>query len=332
MRCWRTVLRKRASQPIQAPLSTGQERLWRLLELEPGSPVYNLGFAYTLRGRLDVVVLEAALRALARRHEALRTAFAVIEGVPMQVIAPDAGIRFDRVDRRTIAETDFPSEARRLAGEAARARIDLTRAPLWRFTLLERSDSDRVLLINTHHIISDRWSVGLLMQELGVEYSALVRGEPSSATAPAESYREATRRIKAATTHEEEAEHLAYWSALLAGEVHDLILPTGPRPAVEAGYRGMRRTFELPADLATQLRSAAAGEGTTVYVMLIAALAAHMHRETGQTDLIFTTPVSGRHHAATRGVIGYFNNLVPIRLAIAPAPTSASWSGPRPWP
>jgi hypothetical protein len=312
------VLRRRAAQPLRAPLSPGQERIWRLLALEPDSPVYNLGFAYNLRGPLDAGALEQALVALARRHEALRTAFAVIDGVPMQVIAPEASVRFERVDLRSVVEADFPAEARRVAGVAARAPIDLTRAPLWRFTLLERSDFERALLITTHHIISDRWSVGLLVQELAAEYKARLEDGPSPLTSPAESYREATRRLEAAITDDERRRQLAYWSTVFSGEIRDVILPADARPSGESGYRGVRRTFAWPADSSARLKELAAGERTTPYVVLVAALAAYLHGETGQRDLVFTTPESGRHHAATRGVVGYFNNLLPLRLSVSP--------------
>src|SRR5262249_1776313 len=148
-----------------------------------------------LRGSLDVGALEKALHALTQRHEALRTAFAVVADHPMQAIAPELEPRFERVGLGTISAEDFPSEVRRRAGAAARARIDLTQPPLWSFTLLERTDTERVLLVNTHHIVSDRWSVGILMQELAAEYTALVRGEPSPLPASSSSYSDVIGQI-----------------------------------------------------------------------------------------------------------------------------------------
>ncbi len=137
-------------------------------------------------------------------------------------------------------------------------------------------------------------------------------------TRPAGSYREAIRQIEALIPEPEVAEHLAYWRAQFGGKVPDLILPTDLRPAGVASYHGMQRTFTLAGDLARKLDGLAASEGTSVYVVLIAALAANLNRETGQTDMVFLTPVSGRHHSASRGVIGYFNNLLPIRLSVGP--------------
>jgi thioesterase domain-containing protein len=312
----REILKERASKARRQTLSQGEERLWRLLQFDPNSAVYNVGFAYDLKGPLDVDALEKALRSLTLRHEAMHTAYAVIEGVPSRVIAPDSGVRFERVDLSSVSEAEFSFETRRLAIEASRSRIDLAQSPLWRFTVLERSDRDRVFLVNTHHIISDRWSVGILVQELASEYTALVRGEPplTRSTRP---YSEAIGQLEASISEPELIAHLAYWRDQFGGDVRDLILPTELHLVGETSYRGMRRTFMLPDELAAELSTLAAGERITLYVVLLAALAARLHLDTGQKDLVFITPVSRRHHAAARGVIGYFNNLVPIRLTIA---------------
>jgi thioesterase domain-containing protein len=313
------ILKQQMSQARQTPLARGEERIWRVLQLEPNSAVYNLGFAYELKGPLDVDALEKALHTLTHRHDALRTSYVVIQGVPTRVIRPEVEVRFVRVDLSSISEADFSLESHRLAIEASRSQFDLAQAPLWRFTLLERSKSDKVFLINTHHIISDRWSVGILVHELALEYTALVHGEPLSAPSESRSYSEVMRRIEASISEQELAAHLDYWRAQFDGDVHDLILPTERQRVGETSYGGMRRTFMLPEGLATRLGTLAASERVTTYVVLIAALAARLHLDTGQTDLVFVTPVSGRHHALTRGVIGYFNNLVPIRLTISDA-------------
>jgi thioesterase domain-containing protein len=311
------ILKERASKPRRQALSSGEERLWRLLPFDPTGAVYNVGFAYYLKGALDVDALRQALHSLTLRHEALRTGYSVIDGVPSRVIAPDLGVRFERVDLRSISEADFSVETRRLAKESSRARIDLTQSPLWRFTLLERSESEKVFLINTHHIISDRWSVGILVQELAAEYTALVRGEPSPLNRPARSYSEAIAQLEASMSERELTVDLAHWRAQFDGDLQDMILPADLQPAGETSYCGVRRTFLLPNAMAAKLGILAAGENATLYVLLLAALAARLYLDTGQTDLVFITPVSRRHHVAVRGVIGYFNNLVPIRLTIA---------------
>ncbi len=310
------ILKQQSLQPRHVPLSQGEGRLWRLLQLDPESPVYNVPFAYLLNGPLDVGALEKALHSLTQRHDALRTAYVVINGVPKRVISSDPAVRFERVDLSAMSEPEFSVESRRLAIEAARSHIDLTKPPLWRFTLLERSDCEKVLLINTHHIISDRWSVGLFIQELAAEYTALVRGEPSPLTKLSRSASEEWQ-IGSSLSESELEESLAYWRAQFSGEVHELILPTDLKSVGETNYKGMRRTFTLPADTAAKLGALASGDNVTAYVVMLAALAVRLHLDTGQTDLVFMTPVSGRHHAATRGVIGYFNNLLPIRLTIA---------------
>jgi thioesterase domain-containing protein/acyl carrier protein len=311
------ILKERASKPGRQTLSQGEQRLWRLLQFDPNSAVYNVGFAYDLKGALDVDALEKALRSVTLRHEALRTAYAVIDGVPIRVVAPDSGVRFERIDLSSISEAGFSVETRRLASEISRSRIDLTQPPLWRFTLLERSECDKTFLISTHHIISDRWSVGILVQELAAEYAALVRDEPSPLPRAPRSYSEVIGQLDASMSERELTAHLAYWRAQFGGDVRELILPTESQPIGETGYGGMRRTFILPDGLAAKLGTVAVAENATPYVVFLAALAARLYLDTGQTDQVFITPVSRRHHAASRGVIGYFNNLVPILMNVA---------------
>jgi acetyltransferase-like isoleucine patch superfamily enzyme len=311
------VLQQRTAQPRRVPLSRSQERVWRLIELEPDSPVYNVAFAYELNGPLDAAALERAIQAVARRHESLRTAFALADGKPVQAIGPGGEVRLERVDLTALPAAEWPEAARRLASEIASAAVDLTRPPLWRFTLLKRSDDCHWFLVNTHHIISDRWSVGLVIQELSAEYAARVQGGPSPLSPAAASYADATARLEAAFSEQDRARELAYWRDQFLDGPRELALPTDLRPAVAPSYRGARRTFALPVETAGRLNALAAAEGVTAYVVLLAAVAARLHRDTGQTDLVLITPVSGRHHAATRGVVGYFNNLLPIRVRLA---------------
>jgi thioesterase domain-containing protein len=313
------VLRKRAVQLRRAPLSMAQQRIWQVLQLAPGSPVYNIGFAYDLKGLLNVEALERALDALTRRHEALRTGFEVADGIPMQVIAPELKARLERIDLTGINEADFPVASRQVAQERVRAPIDLALPPLWHFTLLERSERDNVFLITTHHIISDRWSVGLLVKDLAIAYSAFARGAPSPLGEPALSYSEATRQIEESIPERVVAEQLAYWQFQFEGDIGGLILPADGARSHEAGYCGQRLNFSLGEELSAKVNALAASERVTVYVILLAALAGRLHGDTRQSTLVFVTPVSGRHHSATRGVIGYFNNLLPIKLTVAPA-------------
>jgi hypothetical protein len=139
------VVRQRASQPRRESLSNGQERIWRLLELDQKCAVYNLGFAYDLKGPLDVAALEKALENLSVRRQALRSGVAVIDGVPMQVIVAGLPLRFERVDLSSLGEAEFVRESRRLANRISTAPIDLANPPLWRFTLLERTEYIRSL-------------------------------------------------------------------------------------------------------------------------------------------------------------------------------------------
>ncbi len=308
------LLGERASRPRQGRLSEGQLRLWSLRTLDPESPVYNLGFAYRLRGSIDVDALGHAIATLAKRHESLRSSFATVDGGPVVVVSPESDVRLNLV-----AMTD--SETEGLARETARGPFDLTRAPLWRFTLASRCQNDHTLLVATHHIIADRWSVGLLIQELAAEYAALVDGRLSPLSEPAGSYTEAIRQIEGSLTEADLRSQLDHWSETYRGEVSELILPTDLRPTGPPTYRGARRSFALPADVAARIDALSADEGVTPYATMLAALTVCLHRDTGQTDLVIATPVAGRHRAASRGVVGYFNNILPLRLDLSGRPT-----------
>src|SRR5262245_61831220 len=171
------IPRRPSSGP--APLSFAQERLWFLDQLMPGNAFYNYGNAVRFRGPLDVSMFARALNDIVARHEALRTTFQVIGSQPMQVIAPSLSTPLPVTDLHALAETERETEAERLAAEVARLPFDLATGPLIRASMLRLGESDHVLLLTTHHIISDGWSLVVLFRELGAVYGALCAGEPS---------------------------------------------------------------------------------------------------------------------------------------------------------
>src|SRR6185295_3182682 len=164
------------SDLICCPLSYGQQRLWFLDQLEPGSPVYNLPTGVRLRGALDLQALQRSLNEIIRRHESLRTRFVKLDGQPVQVIDPELELPLEVFDLSTLNEQERETEALRLAHATAAGEFDLTTGPLLRATLLQLSADEHMLLLTMHHIISDGWSLGVLVREVGMLYRAFNEG------------------------------------------------------------------------------------------------------------------------------------------------------------
>ncbi|HTQ80792.1 MAG TPA: amino acid adenylation domain-containing protein, partial [Thermoanaerobaculia bacterium] len=312
---------ERARRDGPLPLSFAQQRLWFLDQLEPGSAAYNIPLAVQLDGELAVPMLAASLGEISRRHESLRTGFAPASGEPVQVIAAAAVISLPYVDLQSLPEPAGEGEAERLAVAEARRPFLLAEGPLWRVTLVRLTPARHRLLLTLHHSISDGWSMGILVHELGSLYAALSAGRPSPLPALALQYADFAlwqRRWLAGELLEAE---LAHWRERLAG-VPTLELPTDlPRPAVQT-FHGRTHLFRMPPGLSADLRAASRQRGVTLFMFLLAACETLLSRYSGQTDFALGTPIAGRNLAETEPLIGFFVNSLVIRadLSREPAP------------
>ncbi|HEX3129772.1 MAG TPA: amino acid adenylation domain-containing protein, partial [Thermoanaerobaculia bacterium] len=289
------------------PLSFAQERLWFLDRLEPGSAAYNLPAALRLTGSLDVAALERAFAGVVRRHAALRTTFADRGGEARQVIAPPTGWTLPVVDLRALPEAE--REAERLAIEEALTPFDLTAGPLLRTRLLRLSGDEWLLLVSQHHIVSDGWSLGVLVREVAALYSgAPLPDLPIQYADYAVWQREwLCGEVLDAQIH--------YWTAELAGAPEVLELPSDrPRPAVRSDLGGIE-TFGLSGE---PLRKLARSQGATLFMVLLAAFQAWLHRYSGQPDILVGTPVANRGRTEIEGLIGFFVNSLVMRGRIEP--------------
>src|SRR5919205_4156653 len=174
------LLRKKAAKTRQVPLSFSQQRLWFLDQLDPGSPSFNISQAVRLKGELDLQALNQTLNTIVARHESLRTNFTAVEGEPTQIIAPAREIEIQLLDLGELPQEERVSEARRLASEASLRGFNLEQDHLLRASLLKLDDQDQVLLLVMHHIVSDGWSMGVLIRELGDLYEAFSNSRPPS--------------------------------------------------------------------------------------------------------------------------------------------------------
>jgi amino acid adenylation domain-containing protein len=297
----------------EAPPSFGQERLWFLDQLQPGSTVYNVSDALRINGPLKVAALERSLNEIIRRHDALRTTFSVVEGKLLQIISSSLNLSLPVVD---LSNREQEDKARRFAGEEARRPFDLARGPLLRATLLRLGEEDHVLLLNMHHIVSDSWSMGVLYRELSVLYETFLNARPSPLPDLPIQYGDLAVWQREWLQREVLEKQLSYWKNQLEN-FSTLQLPTDrPRPALQS-FRGERQSIELSEELAQGLKALSRSEGVTLFMTLLAAFQTLLHRYTGQNDVVVGSPIAGRNRAEMKGLIGLFVNTVILRTNVS---------------
>ncbi|HEX2081286.1 MAG TPA: condensation domain-containing protein, partial [Longimicrobium sp.] len=303
------------------PLSFAQERLWFIDRLEPGSAVYNMPMARRLGGALDEAALERSLREIVRRHEALRTVFAEVDGSPVQVIAPFDGFALPVEDLSGLGETDREAAVGRRAGEEAARPFDLAAGPLFRAALLRLGGEDHVLLLSMHHIVSDGWSMGVLVRELSALYAAYREGRESPLPELPVQYADYAVWQREQLAGEVLDRQLAYWKERLAGAPGLLELPTDhPRPAVQA-YRGATVPFEISLELLERLQALGRSEGATLYMTLLGAFQVLLGRYAGSEDVVVGSPIAGRTRREVEELIGFFVNTLVLRTDLSGNPS-----------
>jgi amino acid adenylation domain-containing protein len=295
------------------PLSFAQQRLWMVHQMDPGSTAYNMPYALRLRGDLDVEVLSRALTALVRRHETLRTVFPTVGGAPVQLVRTPAPVVPGVVDLRGLQPAAREEKARALVREEARP-FDLAEGPLLRVQVLRMDDADHVVLFTLHHIVSDGWSQGVMLREVSELYSAFAEGrEPVLPALPVQyaDFAVSQRRWLDGAVLEG---HVAYWRERLAGAPPLLALPTDrPRTAAPGGQVDVL-SFTLSAEASDRLRALARSEKATLFMTVLAAFQLVLARYSGQDDVVVGTPVAGRSRLEVEGLIGFFVNMLPLRL------------------
>ncbi|NVJ07525.1 non-ribosomal peptide synthase/polyketide synthase, partial [Myxococcus sp. AM001] len=303
------------------PLSFAQQRLWFLAQLEPGSIVYNVPASVRLSGALNVPALEESFDALVRRHEALRTTFRTEGGSPVQVVDPQGRARLDIVDLRSLPAARREEEAQRIAQEASQRPFDLESGPLLRLALLALSEQDHVLVLVMHHIVSDGWSMGLLVRELTELYAAFSQGQPSRLPELPLQYADYAVWQREWLQGDVLDAQLGYWRKQLAGAPVALELPTDrPRPAVQS-LEGAYVPFSLGRALSDAVHALARREGVTPFMVLLAAFQAVLARYSGQDDVSVGSPIAGRTRAETEGLIGFFVNTLVLRTRLDGSPS-----------
>ena len=308
----RSIARTDRTQPL--PLSLAQQRLWFLDRLDE-SAAYHIPSAMRLTGRLDRAALKATLDRLVARHESLRTRFTTIDGVPHQAIASaDGGFALREHDLSGLAPAAQQDEVARLAGEEAQARFDLATGPLIRGRLLRLGAQEHVLLITQHHIVTDGWSLAVMVREVAALYTAFSQGQADPLPALEIQYADYAVWQRKWLRGEALERQLGFWRTHLDGAPALLELPTDrPRPAVQC-HEGANVAFALSAQLSAQLRALAQDHGCTLFMVLLAGWSVLLSRLSGQREVVVGTPVANRHQRDVEGLIGFFVNTLALRV------------------
>jgi amino acid adenylation domain-containing protein len=300
------------------PLSFAQQRLWFFDQLEPNSASYNIPIVLRITGKLNVAALKSSLADVVRRHEALRTSFSLVEGVPVQVVHDVRDWHLPLIDLSPALEPERETEI--LMKQEALRPFDLQTGPLFRATLLKLADDEHVLLLTMHHIVSDGWSMSVLVREAATLYQAYIEGREAALPEVVVQYADFACWQREWLTGEVLEEQLSYWRQQLGGAPAELELPVdGTRPETPS-YRGAMETVALSEQLTESLRAFSRNEGTTLFMTLLAGFNALLYRYTGQTDIVVGTPVAGRNRAEIEHMIGFFVNTLPLRTDLSGDP------------
>lgn len=303
------------------PASFAQQRLWFLDQFEPGSPFYNIPSAVRLIGSLDAIAFKSAINEIVRRHEALRTTFSTMDGNPVQVIHPEMPIQVPIIDLRHIPSAEKQDVSMRLATEEARKPFDITQGPLIRVSILQLDEQAFIVLVTMHHIVSDGWSIGVLIYELSVLYSAFTLGKPSPLPELVIQYADYSEWQRDWLQGEVLDSQINYWLKQLGGDIPVLELPTDrPRPPVLTS-RGDFFSTTLSRDLTDGIKALGQNVGATLFMTLMAAYQVLLYRYTNQVDVTVGSPIANRNRGELEALIGVFINTIVLRANLSGNPT-----------
>lgn len=312
------LLLQRVSRDQPMPLSYSQERVWFLDQFEPDTPLYNTICMTRLPVALAVPLLQRSVNELIRRHETLRTTFAVREAQPVQVVAPELKIDVKVVDLSSYDATVRETEMLRAATLEAQQPFHLGTGPLLRACLFRLAESDHVLLLVIHHIVSDARSLEIVSNEIAILYDALQAGRSFSLPELSFQYADFAVWQRQYLGDGLLVAQLAYWKDQLQGAPAVLELPTDrPRPPAQS-FRGGLHSFRIPQPLTAAVRRTSEQHRSTVFMTLLAAFDALLYRYTGQADFVVGTPIANRARPELEGVVGFFVNTLPLRARITP--------------
>ena len=302
------------------PASIGQERLWKLQRALPGMPFFNILYALRLTSEFDAAVLEESLNEIVRRHEILRTTFAVVDGQYVQVIAPQLPVFLRSDDLRTLLEPERDITGHKIVREEIFHCFDLTQDSLFRVRLVCLAEREHLLLITMHQTIGDGWSAGVLADELATVYDAFSAGRSSPLSPLSTQYADFAYWQRCWQSHPDVASQLEYWREQLREPLPALRLTTTSLKRTIDDLRTARRELALPARLCEAVKRFGSQEGGTLFIMLVAAFKILLHRYLDEADLRVATLVANRNRPAVERLVGPLANTVILRTNLGGDP------------
>ncbi|CAD5967352.1 Dimodular nonribosomal peptide synthase [Planktothrix agardhii] len=320
------ISRENPTESQTFPVSFAQQRLWILAQLEPDSPFYNMFKAVHLQGRINLEILERSLNEIIDRHEILRTNFQEVEATPVQVIAPHATLKISVIDLQGLSEQEQSEQLQLFATEDQLQPFDLTTGILLRVTFVQLKSESSALLLTMHHIISDGWSMGVLIKELSSLYQGFLLGHGSILPKLPIQYADFTIWQRQWLQGENQGfitiqNQINYWKQQLAAAPPLLELPTDrPRPSVQT-FRGGCLSFQIDERLTASLKELSHKSATTLFMTLMAAYVTLLFRHSDQNDILIGTPIASRNYQELEGLIGFFVNTLVMRTRLEGNPS-----------
>jgi len=301
----------------ELPLSFAQQRMWFLYQMDQQNPAYNEALTIRLTGSLNIDILEQTINAIIQRHEILRTTFPIVEGKPIQKIAPSLKIKLEVVSLKDIPQDEIEKQ---IIAELQQP-FDLTQAPLLRCTLFDLGYENYILVNVFHHIIIDGWSKGILFKELSHFYQAFLSNSTVALPELPIQYADFTVWQRQWLQGEILENQLNYWKKQLTDAPPLLELPTDkPRPA-NPNFQGHSISFQIDSELTEKLKLLSQKSGATLFMTLLAALNTLLFRYSGQDDILIGTPTANRNRQEIEPLIGFFVNTLVLRNSLEGNPT-----------
>lgn len=311
----------RVPRDREIPLSFAQQRLWFLDQMDPGNHLYNVPRAIRLKGKLNLDAMERAVNDLIARHEILRTSYTTINDHPVQKIAAELTIPLPLFDFSSLPEGQREVRASQLVQAESEKGFDLSSHEILRGFVIKMAEEDYVLFLNTHHIATDGWSSGVMVNDLSAFYASALENKPADISPLEIQYADYAVWQRDWLQGEALARQLGYWKKELEGAPPVLSLPTDhPRPAVQT-FRGAVYESSLPKDLLESLRILGRRQSATLFMTMLSGFDALLYHYTGQPDLVLGTDLANRVSVQTEAIIGFFVNLLVLRTDLSGNPT-----------
>jgi amino acid adenylation domain-containing protein len=315
----RSIPKRKLFSP--APLSFAQMRMWVIYRQVPDSVLYAIPMAMQVKGDINIPVFERAVNEVIRRHEALRTIFAMENDEPVQVILPELRFKINIIDLSHLPQAERDKETSRIIDQESFKPFSLEKGPLLRVLLVNHDSRNNILIYSMHHIISDTWSLDLFRNELIAIYDAFLAGKPSPLPEPPIQYADFAVWQREWLQGEIYEKQLSYWKNILSGVIPILELPMAHQRPPNFSYSGKKQLIEMPENPTLQITQLTQKAGCTIFMTMVAAFSALLYRYSGQDDILIGTPIANRVKPELEEVIGMFANAVVIRVDLTGNPT-----------